>query len=83
MRAAQLDLLRGRVELEVAWAEESAPFILKLRAKENGWSLSVGGFEGEAWRDGRPLGLFTTKYSKGGESLAREWTQMGAKNVED
>jgi NAD(P)-dependent dehydrogenase (short-subunit alcohol dehydrogenase family) len=29
-----------------AWAEVAAPFILKLGAKENGRSLSVGGFEG-------------------------------------
>lgn len=29
-----------------AWAEAAAPFILKLGAKDNGRSLSVGGFEG-------------------------------------
>jgi len=29
-----------------AWAETAAPFILKLGAKDNGRSLSVGGFEG-------------------------------------
>jgi len=29
-----------------AWAEVAAPFVLKLGAKDNGRSLSVGGFEG-------------------------------------
>jgi NAD(P)-dependent dehydrogenase (short-subunit alcohol dehydrogenase family) len=29
-----------------AWAEVAAPFILKLGAKDNGRSLSVGGFVG-------------------------------------
>ncbi len=28
-----------------AWAKSAAPFILKLGAKQNGQSLSVGGFE--------------------------------------